>query len=376
MKISKLSISAMVAMSIVSTVSANSLTDALENGKASGVIQAYNFAKQDVVGKDDYDITTLGFDLSYETARINGFGAKATFQSASSPWVDDAAEAGAAGDMWGSGAQLSEMYLSYKMDNTIAQIGRMYLATTLLSSSGSRVNKQAFQGATVANSNLPDTTVTLAYVNKYQNRTDGEGNIGTFEDVGEDGVYTAAVSNKSIKDLTLTAAYLDSTDVFTTAYLEAGYKFFNDFGLSTQYYNSKEEEEANAYLIGLQGTAKFGPVDLLAAYVTVDDSAYVMSGLGGGSDLAYTWSEIFADQYIAGQDSYKLYAQYNVNTNGYIGVSYVYLDAPDSIKAYTALIGSYKFSGDFKGLTLYATYEIGSEDSDESGSRVKFNYSF
>jgi hypothetical protein len=365
----------MVAMSIVSTASASSLMDALENGKASGVIQAYNFSKEGVAGQDNYDITTLGFDLSYETARINGFGAKATFQSSSSPWVDDAAEVGAKGDMWGDGAQLSEMYLSYKIDNTTAQIGRMYLATTLVSSSAGRVNTQAFQGATISNSDLPDTTVTLAYVNKYQNRTDGEGNIGTFEDIGGDGAYTISIKNQSIKDLTITAAYLDSVDTFTTTYLEAAYAFDN-YGISTQYFNNKQEGDESSYLIGVQSTATFGAVDLLAAYVTVDDTAYVTPGIGGGSDIAYTWSEIFADQYIAGQDSYRLYAQYNVSKNGYIGTSYVYQDAPDSTTAYTALIGKYKFSGEFKGLSVYATYEIGSEDSDERGSRVKFNYTF
>jgi len=375
MKISKLSIAAIAAMSIISTTNANSLKDALENGKVSGKFQAYNFAKQNVSGSNDYDITTLGFDLSYETLRINGFGGKATFQSATSPWVDDDAKVGAAGDMWGSGGQLSELYLSYKMAETTAQIGRMYLSTTLISSSSSRVNTQAFQGVMVSNNDLADTNVKLAYVNKYQNRTDREGNIGTFDDINEDGAYTIAITNKSIKDLTITAAYLDSIDAFTTAYIETAY-VINNYGLSAQYFNNKEEDKESSYLVGVQGTATFGAVDLLAAYVTVDDTAYVTPGLGGGSDIAYTWSEIFADQYIAGQDSYRLYAQYNISENGYIGTSYVYQDAIDSTTAYTALIGSYKFSGDFDGLSVYATYEIGSEDSDERGSRVKFNYTF
>jgi len=375
MKISKLSITAIAAFTLVSITNANSLREALENGKLNGAFQAYNFGKQNVSGVNDYDITTLGFDLSYETARINGFGAKATFQSATSPWVDTDAKEGARGDMWGSGGQLSEMYLSYKRNHTIAQIGRMYVATTLISSSSSRVNKQAFQGITVSNNDLPNTNVTLAYVNKYQNRTDNEGNIGVFDDINKDGAYTISIKNKSIKNLTLTAAYLDSIDSFTTLYLESEYKF-NNYSLSAQYFDNKQEGEKSSSLIGVQGTTTFGDIDLLAAFVTVDDTAYVTPGLGGGSDIAYTWSEIFADQYISGQDSYRAYVQYNVNKDAYIGTSYVYQNARDSKTAYTALIASYEFSGSFDGLSLYATYEIGSIDSNEKGSRVKFNYTF
>ncbi|MFT5835541.1 MAG: imipenem/basic amino acid-specific outer membrane pore [Sulfurimonas sp.] len=371
-KIISLSIAA---MSIASTLNAESLIDAFKDAKVSGVVQAYNFAKQEVTGQEDYDITTLGLDLSYETARFYNFGAKATFQAAASPWIDDDAEVGASGDMWGSGSVLSEMYISYKMANTTAQIGRMYVSTPLVAGSGSRVNKEAFQGATFVNSDLPDTTLTLAFVNKFQARTDSEGNIGTFEDINDDGAYTVSVKNKSVKDLTLTAAYLDSIDAFTTAYIEAGYKF-NDFGLSAQYYNSEKEDADSTYLIGVRGTATFGPVDLLAAYVTVSDEAEVSPGLGNGADLAYTWSEIFSWQYRVDQDSYKVGAKYNINKNVNIGASYVNEDAQNYTYAYTALIASYTFTGELKGLSVYATYEIGSEDADQSGSRVKFNYAF
>ncbi|MDC0932788.1 OprD family outer membrane porin [Arcobacteraceae bacterium] len=377
MKMEKLRLSmvVMATLSVVSTTNANSLKDALENGKVSGKFQAYNFGNKNVSGKKDYDITTLGFDLSYETLRINGFGGKATFQSATSPWVDSDAKVGAAGDMWGSGGQLSELYLSYKIAETTAQIGRMYLSSTLIASSSSRVNTQSYQGIMLSSNDLPDTNVKLAYVNKYQNRTDSEGNFGTFDNVGDDGAYVISVKNKSIKDLTLTTAYLDYIDSFTTTYLEAAYDLDN-YRFSTQYFTSEKENEDRGYLIGIKGTATFDSVDLEAAYVTVDDAANVVSGLGGGTDLAYTWSEVFANQYVAGQDSYRVLATYNINPQGSIGTSYVYQDGIDYTTAYTALIGNYKFSGNFDGLSLYASYEVGSKDSDERASRIKLNYAF
>ena len=124
MKTFNLSIAAIAAMSIVSTASADSLEEAIKNGKVSGAIQAYSFSRN-VNNGEDYQITTLNLDLSYETARFYGFGAKSTFQVATSPWASETAKDARKGDMYGSGAQLSEMYLSYVGGNTTVQAGRM-----------------------------------------------------------------------------------------------------------------------------------------------------------------------------------------------------------------------------------------------------------
>ncbi len=296
--------------------------------------------------------------------------------------------------MYGSGGQLSEIYLSYKMSNTTTQIGRMYFWSPVLGGSGSRVNKEAVQGLTVTNTDLPDTSVTVAYVNKFQARTEvnpgwtrnsNDGKIGSFkkQTAGfisvpfEDGAYTIAITNKSIENLTLTAAYLDVVDVFETAYFEAGYKFGN-FGLSSQYYHSEQEDQEDTNLLGVQATATFGSVDLLAAYVTVDDAANVIPGLGNGADLAYTWSEEFANQYRADQDSYKLAATYNISSNAYVGASYVNEDDKVNSKeyGYTAIKGSYSFSGELDGLNIWAAYEMGSQDAKNDALRVKLNYTF
>lgn len=383
MKTVKLSLVAIAAMSIVSTSSAASLEEALTTGKVSGAIQAYNFSRNfgDSSNKD-YQITTLNLDLSYETGRINGLGAKATFQFAASPWANETAKTARKGDMWGSGGQLSELYLSYVYGNTTAQIGRMYFWSPVLGGSGSRPTKEAFQGISIVNSDLADTTITLAYMNRMQSRTDGNGDIGDFTKTFtgwdgselEDGAYTIALTNKSVKNLTLTAAYLDAVDAYETGYFEAAYKFGN-YGLSSQYYYSEQEDQDDTNLIGVQATATVGPVDLLAAYVTVDDADGVIPGAGNGADLAYTWSEIFADQYRADQDSYKLQAVYNINSDANVGISYVNEDnkAANEEYGYTAIKGSYDLT---KSLNLWAAYEMGSKDADDDGLRIKLNYTF
>jgi len=377
----KLSLSACLVLLATQAFSADSIEDAFKEGKVSGAVQAYNFSRH-IDGGKDYQISTLNLDLSYETARINGFGAKATFQASSSPWASETAKNARSGDMYGSGAQLSEMYLSYAAGNTTAKAGRMYFWSPVLGGSGSRPTKEAFQGISLVNTDLDNTTITLAYMNRMQSRTDGNGNIGKFTKTFtgwdgsalEDGAYTIALTNKSIKDLTLTAAYLDAVDAYETAYLEADYKFDN-FGLASQYYYSEQEGQNDTNLIGLQATTSVKSIDLLAAYVTVDDADSVIPGAGNGADLAYTWSEIFSDQYRADQDSYKLQAVYNINKDANIGISYVNEDnkAANEEYGYTALKGSYNLT---KSFNIWAAYEIGSKDAKNDGARIKLNYTF
>lgn len=390
MKTFNLSIAALATISIVSTSSADSLSESFKNGKISGVMQAYHFTRNSDTG-NDYGITTLGLDLSYETALYNGFGLKGTFQAAASPWADDDAKNARYWDMYGSGAQLSEIYLSYSTGNTKAQIGRMYMSTHLLAGSGSRVNKEAVQGLIVTNSDLPDTTVTVAYVNKFQARTEvgpgwattaQKGEFGTFkkQTTGfiskpfEDGAYTIDVTNKSIENVTLAAAYLNVVDVLKTAYVEAGYRQ-DSFGLSAQHYYSELDSADNASLTGIKADVTLASVNLLAAYTTVGEVS-VVPGLGNGADYAYTWSEAFANQYRANQDSYKLAASYKINTNTNVGASYVLEDGKTYDNVYTAITGSYNFSGELKGLNVSLAYEMGSQDAKDDELRLRINYLF
>lgn len=375
----------LVLLSVTTTSNASTLEESIKNGKVNGALQAYYFAREKENGTDN-DILTLGLDISYETADYNGFTAKTTFQSSSSPWVDEDGKSGRKSNMWGSGAQLSEAFLSYSFENTSVKIGRMYFWSPLLGGSGSRVNKEAFQGITVTNKDISDTSITLAYMNKFQARTDGKGNIGKFTKTFKtaatpwafelnDGAYTINIKNKSLKNLTLIASYVDAIDAFKTSYLEALYNFSN-YSISTQYYNSKEESKNNGRLFGIQGTASFDSLSFIAAYTTTADDVDVIPGLGNGADLAYTWSEALAYQYAADLDSTKILAKYKINSAAYVSAAYLEEDGSDYKKGFTNFVVGYKFSGSLKGLDLKAAYEIGSKDNEDDELRVRLNYKF
>ncbi len=392
MKLAKLSLAAIVVAGLsTSSFAADTLADAFKNGKVSGALQAYYWSQDN--GTTDADIFTAGIDLSYETASFYGFGFKATFQSSSAPFADDDAKTGGAnfaGDMWGSGAQLSEAFLSYSAAKTTIFVGRMYLDTPLVASSGSRMNKEAFEGAAVINTDLADTTLIAGYVQKFQSRTDGTGNFGKFKKTAattigtvpfEDGAYTLAAINKSISGLTLTAAYVDVIDVAEVAYAEAAYKGKAsgfEYGLAAQYYFSEVDGQDDTNLYAVKGDVTLGAFNVYAAYSKTDEAFDVVAGLGNGADLAYTGSPLNSNSYAADTEAYKVGASYAIMKNANIGINYTVndIDATSTKVTYTAFEADYAFEGALKGLGVAFIYEDIGEDADGNEMRLNVNYKF
>jgi len=380
MKLVKLSLATIIALG-TSAFGADTLADAFKDAKVSGQIQSYYWDRDN--GTNDASILNLGLDLSYETARFNGFGLKATLQSSASPFADANAKTMFNGDMYGSGASLSEIYLSYAYDKTTAKVGRMYFATPLIYGSGSRINKEAFEGALITNTNIPNTKLTIGYVQKMQTRTDGNGNFGkfsnqfTWQGQVKDGAYTVVVENSSIENVNLTFAYLDAKDLMKVSYTEAAYK--NDmFGLAAQYYYSDVDANADTSdLLGLKATVKFGKLGLLAAYSTTGDQ-YVNVGLGNGADYAFTGSPILSDSYKANTDTIKVGASYSVTEALSVGANYVLEDLEKANKeySYTSFTANYAFSGSLKGLNAALLYDHAGKDKEGDELRLNLVYSF
>ena len=224
MKLAKLSLAAIVVAGLASSsFAADTLADAFKNGTVNGELKAYYFDRDNGTNKEG--IFDTGILLGYKTASLYGFTANVTFQGSASPFASENEKAMFKNDMYGSGAVLSEAYIAYTLGKTTAMVGRMFLDTPLVASSGSRIIKEAFEGAAVINTDLPNTTLIAGYVQKFQTRTNGNGKVGEFTnsfatnsgpnvDI-DNGGYTLAAINKSVPGLTLTAAY---------AYANAYYK--------------------------------------------------------------------------------------------------------------------------------------------------------
>ena len=178
MKLAKLSLAAIVVAGLASSsFAADTLADAFKNGTVNGELKAYYFGTGDG-DSNRQDIFTTGVSLGYKTAAFYGFSLGLTAQGSSSPFASDASKDVYGSSMYGPGAVLSEAYVAYNIGKTTAMVGRMYLDTPLVASSGSRVIKEAFEGAAVINTDLPNTTLIAGYVQKFQSRTNGNGDVG------------------------------------------------------------------------------------------------------------------------------------------------------------------------------------------------------
>ncbi len=416
MKLAKLSLAAIVVAGLsTSSFAADTLADAFKEGKVSGELKAYYFDAD--YGDSSGDIFTTGLMLNYKTGSLNGFSLNFTGQAASSPFADVDGKDIYDGSMWTSGAVLSEAYVEYTLKNTIVRVGRMFLDTPLVASSGNRVVKQAFEGAAVINTDLPNTTLIAGYVQKFQARGAGDGKIGTFtKSFGtgsgvveaidsnipvEDGAYTLAAINKSISGLTLTAAYANVVDIIQVGYAEAAYELNANaftYGLAAQYYyNNIDNAFAdldNNNLWGVKASVGYGAFGAYAAYSKVNNKTNgvgVTPGLGGGADLAYTGSPINSSSYFNGTKAYKVGATYAVLANANVGVSYTANDVPtnnvlntmlgagegDAYKAsFTAIEADYAFEGALKGLSVSVVYEDMGKDADGNEMWAKANYKF
>ena len=381
MKLAKLSLAAIVVAGLASSsFAADTLADAFKEGKVSGALKAYYFDRDN--GATSEGIFNTGLMLNYKTGSFYGFGLNFTGQTNHAPFASVAEKAVFVGDEYGSGAQLSEAYVSYTGGKTTVLVGRMFLDTPLVASSGSRMVKQAFEGAAVINTDLPNTTLIAGYVQKFQARTDGAGNIGEFDKFNKDGAYTVAAINKSITGLTLTGAYADVLDVAQVAYAEAAYegKASNfTYGLAAQYYYTDYEGGVDTNLVGVKATVGVGPVTAYAAYTKTDDAAAVTPGLGGGADLAYTGSVIMSDSYAINTEAYKIGADYAINAQATVGAAYTVTDdegVANGKISYVSLTGSYAFDGALKNFSLGAEYDKAGKDGDGDELRVKATYKF
>lgn len=395
MKFAKLSLVAIGVVGLsISSFAADTLADAFKEGKVSGELKAFYWNRDRNPAISSDSIFNTGVMLNYKTGSLNGFSMNVTGQSNHAAFANTNAKTQFGWDEYGSGAQLSEAYLAYNTGKTTVQVGRMFLNTPLIASLGNRIVKEAFEGAMLVNNDLPNTTLTVAYVQKFQAQTDGNGNIGQFTTYNNpygtspllnDGAYTVVAVNKSITGLTLTAAYAEDMDTKgQMAYTEAAYAgqaTSFTYGLAAQYYYSDKDitGSKSASLVGVKANIGMGPLSGYVAYSTVSKDAAVTPGIGWGADLAYTGTIILSSSYGANTDAYTAGVGYALNTSTSIGAAYTVTDDEGlgwakGKATYISLTGNYAFSGALKGLGIGVMYD--NENMENAAAKDKDEFRF
>lgn len=419
MKSAKLSLAAiMVAGLATSSYGAGTLADAFKNGKTKGELRTWYFdRKVENDSAKSADIINTAVILNYVTDKFYGFSLGGTFQSNFAPGADNAAKDVFKSDMYGSGAVLSEGYLGYDIGKTAVKAGRHFISTPLVNGSGSRIVKESFEGATIINKDVPDTTIIGGYVDKFQGRTSyamGEpagdapsfANRSIFYGISGsttyefDGAYTIAAINKSIPNLTLTGQYLGVGDVkvgtrksdlqvyFTDAKYVLpmdGYKL--EFGIN--YRGSKTDDPLSA-TTKYDGTYTAGEISVselagfgasFAAATTSSDDA-IISGMGNGAQtVTATLIRAGGPTMTANTDSYRFNVTYDFSKIGLTGLKALLqhgwtnqdrVGSAATSSDYSSYAGSLDYDVPLlKGLTLSVQYETQENETTKYATNTK-----
>lgn len=388
-KLHKISLVASLALITSQAFAADTLAGAFAEGKVSGELKSQYFQKKNDDGK--ISIWTNGANLSYTTGSFYGLSAGLTFQAATVT-ADDLDNAtndyNYNSDQNVSGAVASQAYLAYTLGNTTAKVGRQYISTPLVAGSGSRIFRESFEGIVLANTDVPNTTIVAAYVDKYQYRTDVAAGgtdvkaVSDFEQVA-DGAYTLYINNKSIENLTIDAQYAQIQEFNSTtnddvkAFYGAASYNLKPFTFEAQTYQTDNGAATNsdgkAYAVNV--IANIDKLNLGAAYSIVEDEGNVVAGLGNGADYLYTWSDIYGGVYTADTDAYKLNAGYAVTDALSLDVIYAAWKTGSNERASeTDYIANYSFNKNLSTKFVLATYN--NIDDETYRSRLYVSYKF
>jgi len=166
-------------------------------------------------------------------------------------------------------------FITYKMGNTLAKIGRQHLDTPLAFTEKWNIAANSFDAAVLINSDIENVTLIGAYVGR------GNGNFGSVVSAGgnfntfvADGAYAAAVLAKPMEGLGVNAWYYDVQKVADAVWLDANYAIGGvKLGAIYAQMMPKASGAADTTGFALKAASKVGPVSLFAAYSTIDDDA-------------------------------------------------------------------------------------------------------
>lgn len=411
MKLAKLSLAATVIAGLASSsIAADTLVDAFKNGKVSGELRAWytdregsSTAYSATTQKINSDIFNAGVVLGYITDSFYGFKLGATFQSNYAPFADGSstqtgtAKSDFASDEFGSGAVLSEAYVQYTLSKTTLKVGRQFITTPLVNGSGSRMIKQSFEGALITNTDLPQTTVAVGVITKYQPRTSSTlglhavGDAPRFDNLTktDDYAYTLLAINKSITNTTLTAQWAGLDTFADFYYFEAAYAAKAGeitYGLSANYEVKDPETGKNGTMYGAKIDLGYGDLKGYVGYTRITDDADVKgndggAGFGGGTQLAYAKGYLAkTGTYDRDTKAYSVDVNYNFKQLGLLtGARYTDVSVDSSAikdRVYTDVYAEYSFAGSLKGLSTVINYQDWSQDVDGHDFWFKANYKF
>ncbi|WP_432698091.1 OprD family outer membrane porin [Marinobacterium sp. YM272] len=342
-------LAAAIAASTTANVQADSFREALTGGKVSGEIRntyagsSYSDAKPEAGALNNANVLGSALDLNYETGSFNGFKAVVGFQAGRDWGIQDEDSgltvAGGEDDarVTIDATDLRLAYLEYafnkEMTATSVRIGRQKIVSPLLMNSGAFPMQDSFDALVIDNRDLPDTTLKLMVVDRWNMRygDDSNGGITQEDKQYDDLIYSLYLSNNSFTGLNIEAQWLSNdnddpagdppaaavtADPYDTGFLGLTYKVPNSsWVLGAKAMTADYENRDDTGYWGVKAQTQIKGVEVQLGYTSVQDDGNFPGSLGH-VPMFRSYKSGFIDEIFAGLDTTSLRVSYGFGVPG------------------------------------------------------------
>ena len=362
-KLNNLILSIAAIGALESTLSADSIEDALTQGKMSADLKAFYF-NGDRDNRTDREALAVGGIVKYESASYYGFSVGSAFY-VSKDVLNKGYQTAQKGSIENGGSvnlvtrnvagntemvnyvdgsaiySLAEAYIQYSLGKTSIKYGRQRLNTPLMNDYYNRFLPNTFEATLITNRDLPQTELLGIYATRWKYKASDEF-IDMTEGLGDpeidSDVMVIGAINKSIPKTKLQAYYYMVPDLMNTFYGQVDNKAnFGELTIASalQYLNQRGDGKEylgniDSYLAGAKIKFSYKGFSLKGMYDQVGDHTIRGSGtdyhtLGWSQFVNFTDIQIDGEALNAGAVSYGAVLAYKykaLNT----AVKYVRID--------------------------------------------------
>ena len=299
------------------------LSDAIEGITHKGQLRLGAVQREDAEGAKSTTLSAGGH-VSLTTKPLGGFSLTGTLFTTNP--IFGKKEEGMFLDSNSEGYSIvGEAYIKATFGKTMFKAGRQLLDTPYADSDDIAMIPNSFEGYSLVNQNIEDTTVVLAYLDKWSGVDAPVPEKFSKMQGSGDAVFTAGLIYEGIEQTSLQAWHYKLDDA-NFNYVEAGYEA-DTFNMAVQY--TDQDHSNRAY-----GVALGGSVDGLAlsfAYNKVD--GMVVDGFGGGP--FFTSSEDHTIAEVADQEAMSYGAEYALGSVS-LGLNHIHFDKGEDETDYLA----------------------------------------
>lgn len=296
----KKSILSLVVLS-ATLLEASVIDKAFDKAITSGQIRVGSVVTEDE-NKEDSSTLALGGTLGIKTEAVSGVSLGATFYTTNALFKEDENSMFLSSENKGYSI-IGEAYIQAQLrEATIIKLGRQIVETPYVQSDDIGMVPNTFEGVTLINQDIADTTIILGSLNKWAGIDSAVSEQFTTLQTSGNEVYAGGIIYEGIENATFqTWQYRLDDTIFN--YVEAGYET-KTFLVSGQYSNQDKGNAVFGVLVGVN----MGNLTINTAYNKVEGE--VVNGFGGGPFFTSSQDHTIAD--VVDQEAILLGAEYTL----------------------------------------------------------------